>query len=243
MGTPAQPLQLPESLRRLVSDGAYVGGEYHETGWTEPHPSQCRALVSQIRSALADFEAVNAPAPAGIMDRCLASLALGCAPRSKDGETETTWRARAVEYKRILGEFPADIWQQACDEWMTSGESGRWYPTIAELHAIMKAKASQRERYRQRLARMRDLATAKPAEPKAGPPRRYCDMSPEERAAFDARMAEFKSQLGATVAATTRAKPAEPKPLRSIYVPGGPGEQAAAFEREFTAQRNGGVEG
>ena len=198
---------MPESLRRLTDDN-----EYADAGWIEPTPSQCRALAARASSALVLLEESFQPADDVTMSRCLASIALTCAPRAGGAETESTWRARAHEYKRLLGEFPADIWQKACDAWSTT-EGKVFYPTTAELHALMQRFAEERRRRIRRLKRMLELAKPKPEEEHN---LRYNELSPEQRAQFDATMDDFRRGVAERRAVLDPHQPTESEQIAAL---------------------------
>lgn len=78
------------------------------------------------------------------------------------------WRARTAEYVRLLP-YPADIWRDSCDEWATTPDRGRWYPTVAELAALMAPRLTKRRNVVARLRRMAEIAE-QPVEREWTPP-------------------------------------------------------------------------
>jgi len=103
----------------------------------------------QIASELARLEALTRSREAGELD----------------------WKLRAMEYHRLLGHYPADIWRDAVDEWLQNPESGKWLPTIAELTGLMGARLFERKLMIDRIERM--LA---PPPPKQNEPREPLDV-------------------------------------------------------------------
>lgn len=141
--------RLPASLLRAVEHG-------EGADWRPPSHQECRDLKGLLASAVAQAEGYLGGATDPVMYRCLASLALTCKPTN--GDTEAMWRTRAAEYARLLGHFPSDIWQDACDDWATTPDVGRWYPTTAELHERMQARLVKRQRVAARLRKMAEIA-------------------------------------------------------------------------------------
>lgn len=61
------------------------------------------------------------------------------------------WKIRGSEYVRLIGHYPADIWQEALDEW-TLGS--KWFPDISEINDLMHPRLQERRRYAERLEAM-----------------------------------------------------------------------------------------
>lgn len=152
-----------------------------------PSKADCRAAAPLLAAAIDQAEGYLGPATDPVMYRCLASLALTCKPSS--GDTEAMWRTRASEYARLLGHFPSDIWQDACDEWATTPDVGRWYPTVAELHALMQARLVKRQRVASRLRKMAEIA--------AEPDQQWTEPTAEEKARVSKMVAATTANLKA----------------------------------------------
>jgi hypothetical protein len=133
-----------------------------------------------VVDAVASLRVHLEPAPQPFIRQLLARLFVVC--KAPSGASSDEARIRTAEMLRLLGHYPADIWQEAADDWMRS--SG-WYPTVADLEAIMRPLLGERTRM---LSRGEDiLAARKPDRPQ---------LSGDEKLRVDGKIARFKETLG-----------------------------------------------
>ena len=135
---PAKPL-LPGYLIAILDD------EHPDVGWRTPGEDQIKRHGVAMREALATLRRALAPAPERFIREKLATLATYKGSRAG---VAAEWKLRAAEYLRLLGHFPADIWQDALDEW-TLGN--RFFPDLSELNDLMRPRLQERRRYVERL--------------------------------------------------------------------------------------------
>lgn len=159
--------------------------DHGEGEWRAPGRDACRLFAPEIPAAIEHALAYCERATEPVIYRCLAGLALVCQPTN--GDTETMWQTRASEYARILGHYPSDIWQDACDEWATTPDRGRWYPTVAELAERMEPRLRKRHNVIARLRKMLDIARAE-QEMRAEP-------TDEEKARVTQIVADYRARM------------------------------------------------
>ncbi len=146
--------------------------------WQPPAPEFCARHKLAINEALASLTVHCERAP----ERFVLDLLARCAQVkfTRDG-TPAEWEMRAAEYLRLLGHYPADIWQAAVDGHMLSS---RFFPDISELEERMAPELSRRLLGIKRLEAMQRPAIAPPPEP-----------TPEERKAVTAGLRRLGAGL------------------------------------------------
>lgn len=153
---------MPASLERLTDDP--TDHEGRPLPWSPP---QIVPPVREIRDGLGTLRINLTPAVDRHIAECLARMAL--VMRAKDGSA-AEWKARSGEYIRILGGYPADLWNEVCDTLI--GESP-FFPTPADLKTRLDAALSLRHRRIKRLeAMIEQPATVNNFEPKEPRPKR-----------------------------------------------------------------------
>lgn len=136
---PSSP-RLPASVARSIAIDRF--------DWEAPGAAACAALTEDLGRAKASLERHLAPAPRAFAGAMLARLAVAARMRPEDA---ADWEARSGEYLRLLGDFPADLWHTAADEWLLSSP---WFPSIAELNAAMFPEFEKRQRALRRVEAM-----------------------------------------------------------------------------------------
>lgn len=155
-----------------------------------PSPTWCAANGNRIRAALAWIEPRLEPIGPDRVEKALAVLA--STTKHSAGEAPVTWEVRAKEYRRLLGHYSAEVWMHAID---THRRRCAFWPTIAELEALMKPKDAELRISANRLRKMLG------AEPEADPGgKQWADMTDDERAALDALVRETKARLAMAAA-------------------------------------------
>lgn len=148
----------------MLWDGHH-GGERWDNDWSPPPALWCERNRPAVREWLAEFLVAYQPAPEDFVRELLAGLAMRKAAKA-GAAGEWKWRAR--EYVRLLGHYPADIWQRAVDVWSLSSP---FFPDDSDLYALMRPLLAERKRDIERLE-----ALLRPRLKERPPP------SPEERA-------------------------------------------------------------
>ncbi len=139
----------------LDPDNARV---WPDLGWQAPAPAFCAKHRLAIKEALASLTVHCTPAPEPFIRGLLARCAQ--VKFSRDG-TPAEWELRAAEYLRLLGHYPADIWQAAVDGHMLAS---RFFPDISELQERMAPELTRRRLGIERLEAMQRPAIAPSAE-------------------------------------------------------------------------------
>lgn len=129
--------------------------------WVAPPASAAPAHI--VRQALSDLKLHMQPALKPEVARELGRLQVLTVTRDGD---KTDWAVRAAEYNRLLGHYPADIWQDSVDEWLKNPEQGKWFPTIADLTGLMGKRMYERRLMIDRLEKMAKPAPINDFEPK-----------------------------------------------------------------------------
>lgn len=161
--------QLPGFLVTAIDpDDARV---WADLGWQAPKPEFCSRHKLAIKEALASLAVHCEPAPEPFVRTLLARCAQ--VKYSRDG-TPAEWELRAAEYLRLLGHYPADIWQTAVDGHMLAS---RFFPDISELEERMAPELTRRRVGMERLEAMRRPAIAAPL-----------PTTPEEREAMQVKL-------------------------------------------------------
>ncbi len=142
-----------------------------DLGWQAPKPEFCTRHKLAIKQALASLTVHCEPAPVPFVRDLLARCAQ--VKYSRDG-TPAEWEMRAAEYLRLLGHYPADIWQAAVDGHMLAS---RFFPDISELEERMAPELTRRHIGMERLEAMQRPAIAAPALP-----------TPQEREAMQVKL-------------------------------------------------------
>ena len=119
-----------------------------DLGWQVPADTWIDRHEPALRTALAALRAALTPAGEGFIREKLAVLATYKGSRAG---VPAEWELRRIEYVRLLGHYPADIWQDALDE-HTLGS--RWFPDVSELNDLMHPKLAERCRQVERLEAM-----------------------------------------------------------------------------------------
>jgi hypothetical protein len=132
----------------------------HPTEWTPPATN---VPAQVIRGALSDLKLHMAPALKPEVAEQLARLQSLTVHRDAE---QIDWKLRAMEYHRLLSHYPADIWRDAIDEWLQNPEQGKWFPTIADLTALMGKRMYERKLMIDRLEKMAKPRPANDFEPK-----------------------------------------------------------------------------
>ncbi len=132
-----------------------------DLGWKAPAPEFCARHKLAIKEALASLKVHCTPAPEPFVLDLLARCAQ--VKFTRDG-TPAEWELRAAEYLRLLGHYPADIWQAAVDGHMLAS---RFFPDISELEERMAPELNRRRVGIERLEAMRVPRLAPPAPPTA----------------------------------------------------------------------------
>ena len=138
---PVKP-QLPGYLIEILDD------EHPDIGWRSPGEDRIKRHGHAMRAALAALQRALAPAPERFIREKLAALATYKGSRAG---VPAEWKLRTAEYLRLLGHYPADIWQDALDEW-TLGN--RFFPDLSEINELMLPRLQERRRYVERLKAM-----------------------------------------------------------------------------------------
>ncbi len=128
--------------------------------WTPPAGA---VSVQAVRQALSDLKLHMQPALKPEVARELGRLQVLTVTRDGD---KTDWTVRAAEYNRLLGHYPADIWQDSVDEWLKNPEQGKWFPTIADLTGLMGKRMYERRLMIDRLEKMAKPQPVNDFEPK-----------------------------------------------------------------------------
>lgn len=93
----------------------------------------------------------------------------------------------------VFGRFPRDIGWRAVDEITLSS---RYLPERADVYAVLSRMASERYRLRRTAEAQIQEHERRREEAKRPKPKRYADLSPEERARHDALMRQFYDTVG-----------------------------------------------
>ncbi|MCH7707040.1 MAG: ERAP1-like C-terminal domain-containing protein [Myxococcales bacterium] len=109
-----------------------------DVGWQVPADTWIERHEQTLRKALADLQAALTPADEGFIREKLAVLATYKGSRAG---VPAEWELRRREYVRLLDHYPADIWQDALDEWALGS---RWFPDLSELNELMNPKLIER---------------------------------------------------------------------------------------------------
>lgn len=153
-----------------------------------PATSWCLANIDRIRWSQQWVAKRLEPVDPDTLDRMLAALVATTGHES--GERADTWEVVRKEYHRLLGHYSASVWVYAIDE---HRRRSKFFPTIAELEALMKSKTDE---LRVSDYRLRKMLEAKPeSQEPAG--KRYDELTDAERAALDAKVAEVMRNLNA----------------------------------------------
>jgi hypothetical protein len=107
-------------------------------GWQVPADTWIDRHEPALRTALAALRAALTPAGEGFIREKLAVLATYKGSRAG---VPAEWELRRIEYVRLLGHYPADIWQDALDEYTLDS---RWFPDLSELNDLMHPKLAER---------------------------------------------------------------------------------------------------
>ena len=129
-----------------------------DVGWQVPADTWIERHEQTLRKALADLQAALTPADEGFIREKLAVLATYKGSRAG---VPAEWELRRREYVRLLDHYPADIWQDALDEWALGS---RWFPDLSELNELMNPKLIERRiRVERLVAMLRQMAEPEPA--------------------------------------------------------------------------------
>lgn len=189
--------QLPKKVLSLIEDNGPTmfpadGAPSYRSGWSVPETIPT-GLADQLPGFLRTAEAMLVPASVEMISTELAQLAIHFWQPERP---QTHYKRLAADYLEDLADMPPDILVEGIRRWRQTGE---WWPKISQLLAIMNPMLEQRRR---EAARLRQLVAVQKAKAEAGDKpaktgRSYEDLTPEERAAHDARMAETLATLGA----------------------------------------------
>lgn len=149
--SPVGKPQLPASLVSILEKETAP-----DIPWSPPPAVWIDRNREALQTALRALQAAMRPAPPKFIRRILAILAE--TKIARDG-TKAEWAVRSEEYMRLLGSYPADIWQDAADQ--HSLES-KWFPDVSELNAIMSPKMLVRRRQARKLEAMLNGAGCEP---------------------------------------------------------------------------------
>ena len=146
---PAKP-RLPAALAAILDREPAP-----DVGWQAPSDQWIKRHEQALRTAFADLQAALRPADETFIREKLAVLATYKGSRAG---VPAEWELRRREYVRLLGHYPADIWEGALDEWMLGS---RWFPDLSELNELMHPKLIERRRYVELIEAMLKALTPK----------------------------------------------------------------------------------
>lgn len=139
---PAKP-QLPAYLAAILDREPAP-----DVGWQAPADGWIERNEQALRKALADLKAGLRPADEAFIREKLAVLATYKGSRAG---VPAEWKLRGREYVRLLGHYPADILEDALDEWALGSP---WFPDLSELNDLMHPKLMERRRRVERIEAM-----------------------------------------------------------------------------------------
>lgn len=160
--------------------GTGYDGPPLRASWSPPSRPWCTEHKRAIKEALGSLEVCCAAAPEPFVRELLARCAE--VKHSREG-SPAEWSVRIAEYLRLLGHYPADIWQAAVDGHMLAS---RFFPDISELETRMAPAMTDR---RLGIDRLEAMLAPRPALPP--PP----SETPEQRAAMTLKLKRLSSLM------------------------------------------------
>ena len=154
-----------------------------------PRSAPTAADLAALDAIEAELEPWLEPTPRATAVKVIQALRQRTAGRTPD-EGDTL--LMLDEYARAFADYPEDVLREAARRW---SRRERWFPAEADLRAECDRLMAPRRRLAEglRAARRGPAAEETPAEL---PPKRYSDLTPEERAAHDELIRSFKASLG-----------------------------------------------
>lgn len=145
----ASPL-LPPFLVSILSDGHHsslrIGNPYAD--WTPPPHEWVARNRAALQRNLDALKASLQPTHPEIVRRLLAKFAQMKGGRER---SPAEWKLTVAEHLRLLGDYPADIWLSACDEFALSNQ---FFPDVSELSKLMAPRLRIRHQQISRLEQM-----------------------------------------------------------------------------------------
>jgi hypothetical protein len=161
-------------------------GQPYCKGWNPPAVVP-QHIADRLPAMLKLVDAWLVPAPAKTIAAELAQLGLHFwQPDRPQGH----YKLLARDYLADLSIFPGDIVTEGIARYRRNSE---WWPKISQLIAIMQPMLDQRLAQARRLRVLMEKPTPEPKR------RRWADMSPEQRQAHDAMMAQSLKDLSSRI--------------------------------------------
>jgi len=136
--------------------------------------------MTEARDLAATVDALLRPAPVEAIERWLEALGVLCAASPQEADA-----ARKVRAMALMLEFPPRCFNRASLD--AAARKFKFFPSYSEVCQHLEDEARGLKRQRHDLRRVLAL----PVEDDIPPPR-YQDLTPEQRAQFDAAMAPFR---------------------------------------------------
>lgn len=141
-------------LRSLLNSDDYA---WH--AWSEkPKPPALKKGGEAYRLAVEEvrrLEAESQPAPVEAFSAILYKLQ---GHYWTPNMSEALARSVAQDYQRLLGKYPVDILQAACDDWLLNPTS-RFFPKVGELEQILKEHQCKKNGRKRKIQLLIDSAS------------------------------------------------------------------------------------
>ena len=148
--------------------------------------------MTEAKEAAIGVEQALRPAPPEVAERWLEALGVLCAASPQEADA-----ARKVRAIALMLEFPARCFNRASLN--AAARRFKFFPSYSEICDHLEAEASELKRLRHDLRRLMALAVEE-----APTPTRYGNLTPEQRAEFDALMSAWKIKMGTSHAPETQ---------------------------------------
>lgn len=187
---PASKFSLPSEAAKVLEDNGPMmfpeTGPSYRAGWSPPK-TITSALAERLPGLLRAAEHALLPASAETALLHLNKLALHYWQADRPA---SHFKSLVADYLLDLAHVPPDILEAGVAEYRRTAE---WFPKVSQLLAIMNPMVEQRKRETERLRRLmvsqKDGGTTTADTERRG--KRWSEMTDEEKAAHDKRMAEI----------------------------------------------------
>lgn len=188
---PASLPILPKEVMSLIADNGPLmfpadGSPSYHSGWSVPKTIPA-ALAEKLPGLLQMVERSLIAAPATAIGLALTELSVHYWEKDRP---QGHFKSLARDYLEDLSHVPPDILAEGIRQYRRNAV---WFPKVAELLAIVNPMIDQRKREADRLRRLiaaqKDGGTVAQQPERKG--KRWSEMTDEEKAAHDKRMAEI----------------------------------------------------
>ena len=181
-------VSLPPVVRRLLENNQGAGDDAASslTEWKSTAVDEVTAAI--VRGAANACQQSLRPAPREFI---IANLTRLSAHFWREAG-ETQWQIRFEDYTVDLSAMPTDIFLEGIAAYR---RKGKFWPKVSELLIEMSPLLDDRKTKLWRLEQILEKYEGKKQAPAPNVPKRYEEMTPEDRAQFDAMMQGLKAKL------------------------------------------------